>query len=82
MANNIVTTVWKENMLFESDNPSGEILLDNLAMPHSPRIYNDKLYLLESGKGNLIEFDRETKAAKIIFNVAGWGLHLPLPNFA
>ena len=26
MANNIVTTVWKENMLFESDNPSGEIL--------------------------------------------------------
>ena len=27
MANNIVTTVWKENMLFESDNPSGEIIL-------------------------------------------------------
>ena len=26
MANNTVTTVWKENMLFESDNPSGEIL--------------------------------------------------------
>lgn len=26
MANNIVTTVWKENMLFESDNPSNEIL--------------------------------------------------------
>ena len=26
MANNIVTTVWKENMLFESDNPSNETL--------------------------------------------------------
>ncbi len=26
MANNIVTTVWKENMVFESDNPSGESL--------------------------------------------------------
>ena len=26
MANNIVTTVWKENMVFESDNPSGENL--------------------------------------------------------
>jgi putative redox protein len=26
MANNTVTTVWKENMLFESDNPSSEIL--------------------------------------------------------
>ena len=26
MATNTVTTIWKENMLFESDNPSGEIL--------------------------------------------------------
>ncbi|MEQ6125134.1 OsmC family protein [Pseudotenacibaculum sp. MALMAid0570] len=26
MATNTVTTVWKENMLFESDNPSGETL--------------------------------------------------------
>ena len=26
MANNIVTTVWKENLVFESDNPSGETL--------------------------------------------------------
>ena len=26
MANNTVTTVWKENMVFESDNPSGETL--------------------------------------------------------
>ena len=26
MANNIVTTVWKENMVFESDNPSEETL--------------------------------------------------------
>ena len=26
MASNTITTVWKENMLFESDNPSGEIL--------------------------------------------------------
>ena len=26
MAKNVVTTVWKENMLFESDNPSGHNL--------------------------------------------------------
>ena len=26
MANNTITTVWKENMVFESDNPSGETL--------------------------------------------------------
>ncbi len=62
---------WREDKMNSGvllEVPSGNILLDNLAMPHSPRIYNDKLYLLESGKGNLIEFDRETKAAKIIFN--------------
>ena len=27
MASNTVTTVWKENMLFESDNPSGHSVL-------------------------------------------------------
>jgi len=26
MAHNTITTVWKENMVFESDNPSGETL--------------------------------------------------------
>ena len=26
MANNTVTTIWKENMLFESDNPSGDAI--------------------------------------------------------
>jgi len=26
MASNTITTVWKENMVFESDNPSGESL--------------------------------------------------------
>ena len=26
MASNTITTVWKENMVFESDNPSGETL--------------------------------------------------------
>ena len=26
MASNTTTTIWKENMVFESDNPSGELL--------------------------------------------------------
>ena len=26
MASNTITTIWKENMVFESDNPSGETL--------------------------------------------------------
>jgi uncharacterized protein (TIGR03032 family) len=62
---------WREDKMNSGvllEVPSGDVLLENLAMPHSPRIYNDKLYFLESGKGNLIEVDRETKSAKKVFN--------------
>ena len=34
------------------------ILADGLAMPHSPRIYDNKLYVLESANGNLICIDQ------------------------
>lgn len=48
--------------------PEGEIIMDSLAMPHSPRIYENKLYVLESGNGNLIEMNMETNEWKVIFN--------------
>ncbi|MFY0603929.1 MAG: OsmC family protein [Flavobacteriaceae bacterium] len=34
MATNTVTTVWKENMLFESDNPSGHSVLIDTSPDH------------------------------------------------
>ncbi len=34
MASNTVTTVWKENMLFESDNPSGHSLTMDTSPEH------------------------------------------------
>mgnify|MGYP003633055026 FL=1 len=34
MANNTVTTIWKENMLFESDNPSGHSVLIDTSSEH------------------------------------------------
>jgi putative redox protein len=34
MASNTVTTVWKENMLFESDNPSGHSVLIDTSPDH------------------------------------------------
>lgn len=34
------------------DVQSGEIVLQGLSMPHSPRVYRDKLWLLDSGNGN------------------------------
>jgi len=39
---------------------SKEILLDQLGMPHSPRLYNGNLYLLESAKGQLIRVNTQS----------------------
>jgi protein O-GlcNAc transferase len=33
--------------------PSGEVVVDGLSMPHSPRWHRDRLWLLNSGKGEL-----------------------------
>ena len=33
--------------------PSGKIVCEGLSMPHSPRVYNGKLYVLNSGTGEL-----------------------------
>lgn len=40
------------------DIESNETLLTGLSMPHSPRWYNNQLYLLESGQGSLAVVDR------------------------
>jgi uncharacterized protein (TIGR03032 family) len=48
--------------------PEGNILVDGLAMPHSPRIFNNKLYFLESGKGNLLSLDLNTNELEVEFN--------------
>lgn len=39
------------------DVDKNEIVLDELAMPHSPRIYNGELYCLLSAKGQLVKID-------------------------
>ena len=36
------------------DVASGEVLLRGLSMPHSPRLQNGRVWLLESGKGQAI----------------------------
>jgi uncharacterized protein (TIGR03032 family) len=47
---------WRENKASGGllmDIESNEILLRGLSMPHSPRWYNNQLYVLESGQGSL-----------------------------
>jgi hypothetical protein len=35
------------------------IVADELCMPHSPRVYGEALYVLESGRGYLVRIDRD-----------------------
>lgn len=46
--------------------PSGEIVLRDLAMPHSPRLYRGQLYLLDSGNGTLLRVEPESGERSIV----------------
>jgi uncharacterized protein (TIGR03032 family) len=48
------------------------ILTDGLSMPHSPRIWREQLYVLDSGRGYLCRVDRQTGAAERIAFLPGF----------
>ena len=51
---------------------SNEILLHGLSMPHSPRWYRGKLWVLESGEGSLATVDLERRTLQTIAQVPGF----------
>ena len=51
------------------DVQSGEIVIGGLSMPHSPRIYRGKLWVLNSGTGELGWIERRAKAQDSKFHV-------------
>jgi uncharacterized protein (TIGR03032 family) len=66
---------WRENKANGGvlmDVERNEILLRGLSMPHSPRLYEGKLWLLESGEGSLAEVDLEKRT---------WGTVAEMPGF-
>jgi uncharacterized protein (TIGR03032 family) len=52
--------------------PSGEVLLGGLCMPHSPRWYDGRLWLLESGLGAIHEIDPDTGEKTEVTRVPGF----------
>lgn len=52
--------------------PSGRILAEGLCMPHSPRIIDGKLYLVEAGTGTLMEIDRANGTRRPIITLPGF----------
>ncbi|WP_083261283.1 TIGR03032 family protein [Crocinitomix algicola] len=62
---------WREDIMGSGvlmEVPSGDVLLENLAMPHSPRMIEDELYVLESGAGRLLKVNPDTKTAELIYD--------------
>ena len=54
------------------DVESNEILLRGLSMPHSPRWYQGKLWVLESGQGSLAEVDLGRRTWRTVVQVPGF----------
>lgn len=66
---------WRENKRSGGllmDVTTNEILLRGLSMPHSPRWYQNKLWVLESGEGSLALVDLETRTWKTICQLPGF----------
>ena len=66
---------WREGKMnggVVMEYPSGKIIADGLGMPHSPRIYNDELYVLNSTQGELLKINRETGEKEVICQLGGF----------
>jgi uncharacterized protein (TIGR03032 family) len=54
------------------DVPSGELVSAGLSMPHSPRWHDGRLWVLESGRGQLVVVDPATGARPDVAEVPGF----------
>jgi uncharacterized protein (TIGR03032 family) len=52
--------------------PGGEVVSRGLSMPHSPRWYDGKLWLLESGTGQLVRVDVRTGERQAVAALPGF----------
>ena len=66
---------WRENIVAGGvliDIDSNDIILDKLAMPHSPILYKGELYLLLSATGELVKVNIEKKTYEVIKQLDGF----------
>jgi uncharacterized protein (TIGR03032 family) len=66
---------WRKNKAFGGmvmDIDSNEMIVEGLSMPHSPRWYRNKLWVLESGAGQLITIDEKTGEKTVVAQVPGF----------
>ncbi len=66
---------WRANKAFGGmimDISDNRMIAEGLSMPHSPRWYRDKLWVLESGAGQLITLDEKTGEKTVVAQVPGF----------
>lgn len=66
---------WRENKLEGGcivDVPSGEVVATGLSMPHSPRLHNGQLWVLDSGRGRLLTVDVESGSTETVVELPGY----------
>ena len=66
---------WRENKArggILMDVESNQVLLRGLSMPHSPRWYQDQLWVLESGEGGLARVDLDTGTWETVIRLPGF----------
>jgi uncharacterized protein (TIGR03032 family) len=54
------------------DVKTGEIVLHGLCMPHSPRLYQGQLYLVDSGRGQLSRVDASARRLETVTQLPGY----------
>ncbi len=74
---------WRENIVgggILMDIDTNQIILDGLAMPHSPTIYNNELYLLLSASGEFVKVNVAEKSYEVIKKFDGFCRGLSIYN--
>lgn len=74
---------WRDNIVGGGvlmDVETNEIILDGLAMPHSPIMYNNELYLLLSATGEFIKVNTAEKSYEVIKKFDGFCRGLSIHN--
>ncbi len=66
---------WREQKASEGcilEVPSSKVITAGLAMPHSPRMHQDMLWVLNSGKGEIITVDPNSGQQEMIVSLPGY----------
>ncbi|WP_233839100.1 TIGR03032 family protein [Paraburkholderia sp. ZP32-5] len=66
---------WRDGMAdggIVMEVPSGRVIARGLSMPHSPRVINGQLYVLEGGRGQVLTIDPVTGATRVVATLPGF----------